>query len=33
MFGLPMHWDWVKIWDFDEAKTGWRTDFWIGARF
>ena len=33
MFGLPMHWDWVKIWDFDEAKTGWRTDFWVGARF
>ena len=33
MFGLPMHWDWVKIWDFDEANTGWRTDFWVGARF
>jgi outer membrane protein assembly factor BamA len=33
LFGLPMHWDWVKIWDFDEALTGWGTDFWIGVRF
>ncbi|MBD3857691.1 MAG: hypothetical protein IFK92_14435, partial [Acidobacteria bacterium] len=33
MFGLPMHVDWVKIWDFDEAKTGWRSDFWVGMRF
>jgi Tol biopolymer transport system component len=33
LFGLPLHWDWIKIWDFDEALTGWRTDFWIGTRF
>jgi len=33
MFGLPMHVDWTKIWDFDEAQTGWRGDFWIGTRF
>jgi hypothetical protein len=33
LFGLPMHWDWVKIWNFDEALTGWETDFWIGVRF
>jgi hypothetical protein len=33
MFGLPLHWDWVKIWNFDEALTGWGTDFWIGVRF
>jgi Tol biopolymer transport system component len=33
LFGLPMHWDYVKIWDFDNALTGWETDFWIGVRF
>jgi outer membrane protein assembly factor BamA len=33
LFGLPMHWDWTKIWNFDEALTGWQTDFWIGVRF
>ena len=33
LFGLPFHWDWTKIWDFEEALTDWRTDFWIGVRF
>jgi hypothetical protein len=33
LFGLPMHWDWTKIWNFDQALTSWRTDFWIGVRF
>jgi Tol biopolymer transport system component len=33
LFGLPMHWDWVKIWNFDESLAGWETDFWIGVRF
>ena len=34
LFGLPMHWDWVKIWDFDKTLTdSWETDFWIGIRF
>jgi len=32
-FGMPMHFDYVKIWDFDQALTGWSTDFWIGMRF
>jgi Tol biopolymer transport system component len=32
-FGMPMHFDWVKIWNFDETLTGWETDFWIGVRF
>ncbi len=33
LFGLPMHWDWVKIWDFDTSLTGWETTFWVGVRF
>jgi outer membrane protein assembly factor BamA len=33
LFGLPLHWDWVKIWNFDEALTDWETNFWIGVRF
>lgn len=33
-FGLPMHWDWVKIWNFDTTLSdGWQTTFWIGIRF
>ena len=33
LFGLPLHWDWVKIWNFDQALTNWETNFWIGVRF
>jgi outer membrane protein assembly factor BamA len=33
LFGLPLHWDWVKLWNFDTSLTGWETDFWIGVRF
>ncbi len=34
LFGLPMHWDWVKIWNFeDELTEGFETYFWIGVRF
>jgi len=33
LFGLPMHWDWVKIWNFDQSLTDWETNFWIGVRF
>ena len=33
LFGLPMHWDWTKIWNFDQALTTWETDFWVGVRF
>ena len=33
LFGLPMHWDWVKIWNFDQTLTDWETYFWIGTRF
>ncbi len=32
-FGLPFHFDWIKIWNFDENLTNWQTDFWIGMRF
>jgi hypothetical protein len=33
VFGLPLHWDWVKIWNFEDSLTGWETDFWIGVTF
>jgi Tol biopolymer transport system component len=33
LFGLPMHLDWVKIWNFETSLTSWETDFWIGVRF
>ena len=33
LFGLPMHFDWVKLWNFDQTYTSWETDFWIGVRF
>ncbi len=33
IFGMPLHFDWTKIWNFDLALTSWETDFWIGVRF
>ncbi len=33
IFGLPMHWDFSKLWDFKDTYGGWRSDFWIGYRF
>jgi len=33
LFGLPVNWDFAKVWDFDESQGSFRTDFWIGYRF
>ena len=33
LFGLPMHWDWVKIWNLKETLQDTQVQFWIGARF
>ena len=33
LFGLPMHWDFVKRWDFDETLGDTEVDFWIGLQF
>lgn len=32
-FGLPMHWDFSKRWDFKDTLGRLETDFWIGFRF
>lgn len=34
LFGLPVHWDFAKRWDFKTSdKNGLRTTFWIGFRY
>jgi outer membrane protein assembly factor BamA len=33
VFGLPMHWDFIKRWDFKETLGSTEVDFWIGTRF
>ena len=34
MFGLPLHWDFAKLWNFEESlKEGYTTSFWIGFRY
>lgn len=34
LFGLPMHWDFAKRWDFKNSlDKGFNTSFWIGFRF
>ncbi|MGE5236409.1 MAG: hypothetical protein ACM3O7_08685 [Acidobacteriota bacterium] len=33
LFGLPVHWDWAKQWDFKETLGGYQTSFWIGFRY
>ncbi len=34
LFGLPMHWDFAKRWDLDQAiDKGFVTTFWIGFRY
>ncbi len=33
LFGLPFHWDWIKLWDFKESRSGTETNFWIGWQF
>jgi outer membrane protein assembly factor BamA len=33
IFGMPMHWDFSKRWDFKNTLGGTEVDFWIGTRF
>jgi outer membrane protein assembly factor BamA len=33
LFGIPMHWDWVQLWDFKNSYTDRQVDFWMGYRF
>ena len=33
LFGLPMHFDWSKIWNFDEQLGDTQFDFWVGVGF
>jgi outer membrane protein assembly factor BamA len=34
LFGLPMHWDFAKRWDFKHTTdAGYRTSFWVGYRY
>lgn len=34
LFGIPVHWDFAKRWDFKETlDTAWETSFWIGFRY
>jgi outer membrane protein assembly factor BamA len=33
IFGLPLNWDFAKLWDLKQTYTGFQTSFWIGTRF
>jgi len=34
LFGLPVHWDFAKRWDFKQTlDAGYNTSFWIGFRY
>ncbi len=33
IFGLPLNWDFAKLWDLKHTYTGFQTSFWIGTRF
>ncbi len=33
LFGLPVNWDFAKLWDLKHTTTGFQTSFWIGTRF
>jgi len=33
VFGLPLNWDFVKLWDFKDTIGDTQTIFWIGYRF
>jgi WD40 repeat protein len=33
VLGIPMHWDWVQLWDFKDKLIGRQVDFWVGYRF
>ena len=33
LFGVPLHFDWAKQWDFKTTFGGFASSFWIGYRF
>ncbi len=33
VFGMPMHWDFVRKWDLKNSIGGTETQFWIGIRY
>lgn len=34
LFGVPIHWDFAKRWDFEETLDAkWESSFWIGFRY
>ncbi len=33
VFGIPMHWDWIQLWDFDEQIGDRQVEFWMGFQF
>ena len=33
VFGLPMHWDFIKLWDFKDTLDDTQVEFWIGYQF
>lgn len=33
LFGLPVNWDFAKLWDFEESEGSFQTGFWVGYRF
>jgi WD40 repeat protein len=33
VLGMPMHWDWVQLWDFKNKINDRQVEFWMGVRF
>jgi hypothetical protein len=33
VFGIPMHWDWVQLWDFKDKIGDRQVEFWMGFQF
>ena len=33
VLGVPMHWDWVQLWDFKNRINDRQVEFWMGVRF
>ncbi|MCU0304034.1 MAG: hypothetical protein MUC56_08265 [Thermoanaerobaculales bacterium] len=33
VLGIPMHWDWIQLWDFEDEIGDRQVEFWMGFRF
>jgi hypothetical protein len=33
VLGVPLHWDWVQLWDFKNRINDRQVEFWMGVRF